>query len=196
MARTREFDPDQVLERAMRLFWLKGYSATSISDLVEHLGIGRASLYATFGTKHELYLAALDRYIQQHDPDVLELLAMPGPVLPAIRALLEGYLAPPPADDPKGCMVVNAAVECPPDDHAVRRRIDLSWGSLETALTSALLRARAQGEVAAGADAAQLARFLMVLMQGMRVTGSAEGGARRAGDAAILALRTLGSPTA
>ncbi len=62
MPRVKEFDPDQALDRAMELFWRKGYEATSVQDLVEHMGINRFSLYDTFGSKHELFMAALDRY--------------------------------------------------------------------------------------------------------------------------------------
>lgn len=62
MARTKEFDPDAALQSALELFRQRGYEATSMSDLVEHLGIGRASIYATVGNKHALYLKALDRY--------------------------------------------------------------------------------------------------------------------------------------
>ena len=92
MARTKEFDPDAALRAALELFWERGYEATSMADLVERLGIGRASLYATFGGKHELYLKALNLYLRTQDPDPVELLSRPGPVLPAVRALLEKYV--------------------------------------------------------------------------------------------------------
>ncbi len=62
MARTKEFDPDVALRKVLDLFWRRGYEATSMADLVEHLGVARASIYATFGGKRELYLKALDRY--------------------------------------------------------------------------------------------------------------------------------------
>ena len=62
MPRTKEFDPEVALERAMELFWRRGYATTSVADLVAHLGVARASLYSTFGTKHDLYVAALERY--------------------------------------------------------------------------------------------------------------------------------------
>ncbi|HEY4003637.1 MAG TPA: TetR/AcrR family transcriptional regulator [Pseudonocardia sp.] len=191
MARTKGFDPEQVLGRAMELFWRQGYAATSISDLVAHLGIARASLYATFGDKHDLYLAALDRYIRNPEPDPVQVLAGPGPVLPALRFLLDTYAAAPSPGRPPGCMVVHAAVECPADDVAVRGRLDLNWGSMEVALTSALLRARAQGEIRADAEPASLARFLLVLMQGMQVVNGPGQGAVRAADAARYALEGL-----
>jgi len=188
MPRLKEFNPDVALGRAMELFWRQGYEATSIGDLVAHLGIAKASLYATFGGKHDLYLAALDRYISHPDPDPVEVLAGPGPVLPAIQTLLDIYAAPWPDERPAGCMVVVAAVECGPDDLAVRGRLERSWTTSEVALTSALIRARAQGEVRADADPASLARFLLVLMQGIQVVKSSPEGVRRARDAARHAL--------
>jgi TetR/AcrR family transcriptional repressor of nem operon len=188
MARSKEFDPDVVLARAMELFWRQGYEATSIADLVTHLGIAKASLYATFGGKHDLYLAALDRYISNPDPDPVEVLAGPGPVLPAIQTLLDIYAAPGPAERPVGCLLVAAAVECPADDLAIRGRLERSWSISEVTLTSALLRARAQGEIRADAEPAALARFLLVLMQGIQVIKSSREGLHRARDAARHAL--------
>ncbi|CAM5304009.1 hypothetical protein SVIOM74S_00836 [Streptomyces violarus] len=93
MARTKEFDPDAALQSALELFWRRGYEATSMSDLVEHLGIGRASIYATFGSKHELYLKALDRYAETRDPSLLAELSQPGPALPAVRAVVRRFAA-------------------------------------------------------------------------------------------------------
>ncbi len=91
MPRTKEFDPEAALQTALELFWRRGFVATSTADLVEHLGIGRASIYATFGNKHELYLKALQRY-QEQLPDLLRELSQPGPVLPAVT----GRSRPPP----------------------------------------------------------------------------------------------------
>lgn len=174
MARTKEFDPDAALAAALELFRERGYEATSLADLVAHLGIGRASLYATFGDKHALYLAALDRYVRERDTAVIDALSQPGPALPAVRALVAAF-ADESATDPRrrGCLVVNAAVERMPRDPAVARRVEASWDVLETALAGALTRARAQGEIPAGRDPRALARMLLVLLQGVRVLGRA-----------------------
>src|ERR1700743_2734758 len=93
MSRTKEFDPDAVLQKALELFWERGAEATTMADLVSPLGIARASIYATFGDKHSLYVRALDRYVQARDPGLVEMLSQPGPVLPAVRALVEAYAA-------------------------------------------------------------------------------------------------------
>ena len=192
MARTKEFDPDAALDAALELFWRRGYEATSMADLVEHLGIGRASLYATFGSKHELYLKALDRYLETRRPDPVELLSQPGPVLPAVRALVRSYADEAARDEQRrGCMVVNAAMERLPHDRMVARRVQASWDTLEVALTAALTRARAQGELPAGKDPRALARFLLAVLQGLRVLGKGDPDPGRLKDAAEQALAAL-----
>lgn len=192
MARTKEFDPDTALQKALELFWERGYEATSMADLVEHLGIARASIYATFGGKRELYLKALERYLESRDPDVVALLSQPGPVVPAVRALVESYAEQSICDERRlGCMIVNAAVEVMARDPKVARWVEASWDTLETALTSALTRARAQGELPADRDPRALARFLLVVMQGIRVLGRAQPDAGRLRDAAAQALAAL-----
>jgi TetR/AcrR family transcriptional repressor of nem operon len=190
VARNKEFDPDAVLARALEVFWTHGYEATSISDLVEQLGIGRASLYSTYGSKHELYLRALDRYVQMRDPGILEALSQPGPALPAVRALVEAYVREA-ASDHRGCLVVNAAVERLPGDARAARYVHGSWRTLEVALCSALTRARAQGELRADADPRELARFLLVMLQGLRVLGKADADRAVLEAAARQALKVL-----
>ncbi|MFI6506334.1 TetR/AcrR family transcriptional regulator [Streptosporangium sp. NPDC050855] len=192
MARTKEFDPDAALQKALELFWERGYEATSMADLVEHLGIARASIYATFGGKHDLYVKAFERYLQTRDPRVVEVLSQPGPALPAVRALVEAYAEESLCDERRrGCMVVNAAVEVMSRDPQTARRVEASWDNLETALTSALTRARAQGEIPQDRDPRALARFLLVMMQGMRVLGRAHPDPARLRDATAQALAVL-----
>ncbi|TDE53588.1 TetR family transcriptional regulator [Nonomuraea mesophila] len=173
MARSKEFDPDVALQGALELFWERGYEATSMADLVEHLGVARASIYATFGGKRELYLRALERYLGQRD--IVGPLSQPGPALPAIRAFLDAYVAECLADElRRGCMVVNTAVEFAARDAAVSAKVAASWTELETAFAAALVRARAQGEIPEEKDPHALARFLLVLLQGVRVLGRAD----------------------
>jgi AcrR family transcriptional regulator len=185
MARTKEFDPDAALRRALDLFWERGYEATSMADLVEHLGIARASVYATFGGKHELFLRALERYLETTDPKIAEALSEPGPVLPAVRALIDRYAEEAGRERPRlGCLVVNTAVELAARDAEAARLVEASWNFLEASLTSALTRARAQGELPADADPRALARLLLVIFQGMRVLGRAPAEEARIRDAA------------
>ncbi|MER6730847.1 TetR/AcrR family transcriptional regulator [Streptomyces puniciscabiei] len=190
MARTKEFDPDAALQSALELFWRRGYEATSMADLVEHLGIGRASLYATFGSKHELYLRALERYEESGLTRIVRDLSRPGPALPAVRAVVRRYAAE--AADERlrqiGCLITNTAAELAPHDPAAARRVERNWDHVETALHSALTRAQAQGELPAGRDPLALARMLLVLMQGLRLVGKASSDPARVRDAAEQAL--------
>ncbi|MFF5972104.1 TetR/AcrR family transcriptional regulator [Streptomyces sp. NPDC012769] len=193
MARTKEFDPDAALQSALELFWARGYEATSMADLVEHLGIGRASIYATFGSKHELYMKALERYLETRDPRIMAELSAPGPALPAVRGLVRRFAAQAATDGERqnGCFVTNSAAELAPHDAEVRRRVELSWENVETLLHSALSRARAQGELPEDRDPRALARMLLVLLQGLRVVGKASSDPARVHDAAEQALALL-----
>ncbi|MGW1914913.1 TetR/AcrR family transcriptional regulator [Streptomyces sp. NPDC002076] len=193
MARTKEFDPDAALQAALELFWRRGYEATSMAELVEHLGIGRASLYATFGSKHELYLKALERYERSGLTRIVRELSQPGAALPAVRAVVRRYAAE--AADERlrlnGCLITNTAAELAPHDPAAARRVERNWDHLETLLHSALARAQSQGELPTGRDPLALARTLLVLMQGLRVVGKASADPARVRDAAEQALALL-----
>ncbi|MEV0845934.1 TetR family transcriptional regulator [Streptomyces sp. NPDC049954] len=194
MGRAKEFDPEAALGTAMELFWERGYEATTMAHLVAALGIGRASLYATFGGKRELYLRALDRYGACHDPRLLDELSAPGPALPGVREVVLRF-----ADEAarattrgRGCFVTNTAAELGARDPEAAFRVERGWAHIETLLHSALLRARAQGELAPERDPAALARLLLVLLQGMRVVGKVSADPARVRDAAREALTLLG----
>ncbi|MEU9253777.1 TetR/AcrR family transcriptional regulator [Streptomyces sp. NPDC048270] len=193
MARTKEFDPDVALQSALELFWRRGYEATSVTDLVQHLGIGRASIYATFGSKHELYLKAMDRYAEMYNPPLLAELSQPGPALPAARAVVRRFAAEAASPEARlnGCFVTNTAAELAPHDRAAARRVEISWERVETPLHSALVRAQAQGELPEDRDPRALARMLLVLLQGVRVVGKASNDPARVRDAAEQALALL-----
>lgn len=192
MPRVKEFDPETALVAAMELFWSRGYEATSTTDLVEHLGIARASLYATFGSKHELYVRALRHYVELRDPVIVALLSRPGPALPAVRELVESYLDEATGEHrDRGCLVVNATVERLPTDSAAGRYVESSRTTIEVALTVALLRAKAQDELAATAEPRRLARFLVVFLTGLRVVGKGGWDDARLRDAVDAALAVL-----
>ncbi|MGC0415737.1 TetR/AcrR family transcriptional regulator [Embleya sp. AB8] len=193
MARTKEFDPDAALQAALELFWERGYEATSMADLVARLGIARASIYATFGNKHDLYLAALDRYREDRNPELFEELSQPGPVLPAVRGLVERFARQATDESTRllGCFLTNTATELAAHDPGAARIVEHGWSQLETNLTLALTRARAQGELGPDRDPQALARFLLVFLQGVRVVGKTGHDPNRLRDAAGQALALL-----
>lgn len=176
----------------MELFWRRGYEATSIQALVDHTGIGRGSLYDTFGSKHGLYLRALDRYRELNatlltsmfqDTDSLrEMLRR------ALTAVSDDALADP---ERRGCLMVNAAMELTPHDPDTAQRVAAAFAGIEDALHEALVLAQERGEVAPEKDARALARFLLTAMQGLRVVGKATPDRGRLEDAVDTTLAVV-----
>ena len=192
MSRQKEFEVDEALGKAMELFWCRGYEATSLSDLLEHLGIGKGSFYNTFGSKHELYLRALDRYRSQMGDLLVAELGESGPVKPAIRGLLEAISEQDLGDlERRGCMVVNAATELVPRDAEAERRVVSNFVRLQDALRATISRGQSTGEIPADKDPAALARFLVTLIQGLRVVGKATCDRAALEDTIDVALETL-----
>lgn len=174
MADIKHFDEAQALRRAMDLFWRRGYDATSLQDLVDELGISRSSLYSTFGGKDDLFQAALQHYCRVEAGPRHELLQRPGPVLDAIRELLSGIAAAPTMHpDRRGCLVVNAAMERVPGDPETAAAVATQLRRFENALADAVRRGQRDGELDPGQDPRSVARYLVTLVQGMRVVGKA-----------------------
>jgi len=174
MPRIKTFDPDALVDRAMDLFWRHGYEATSVQDLVDELRISRSSLYATFGGKDELFQAAFERYCAIEAGPRHELLTRPGSVLDVLGELLIGLAeAPRIHPDRRGCLVVNSAMERVPRDPTTTAAVAAQLGRLEHVLCATIRRGQAGGEIDPDRDALTLARFLVAVVQGMRVVGKA-----------------------
>lgn len=173
MARTKEFDREAVLDKAMRLFWRQGYEAASLRDLLAEMGIGRQSMYDTFGDKHALFLAALDRYCATVGEPLFAPLAEPGPVKSAVRQVFERAIAGSVNEGRHGCLMANATAELAPRDRDVACRAEANLAGAEEAFRRALERGQAAGEVASHHDARALARYLFNALQGLRLTAKA-----------------------
>ncbi len=168
MPRPKTFDPDAVLDRAAEVFRANGYEATSVQDLVERLGLSRSSLYATFGDKHALYLAALDRYRSAGLRALLTTLRRDGPALDHIRGVFESVVEES-LGDRHGCLMTNATVERAPCDTETDRRATESFRAIREAFAEAVARAQEQGTLPAARDAARLGCFLANAYYGLRV---------------------------
>jgi TetR/AcrR family transcriptional regulator, transcriptional repressor for nem operon len=172
MARTKDFDEDEVLAKAINLFWRKGYNGTSMQDLVDTLGISRSSLYDTFGDKHQLYITALKSYQQAETAQRNSILNKPIPAKAAIRELLDLTILELINDKQhKGCFLINSAVETAPHDKEVNTIICQNEQALETAFYEVILRGQKNGEIPTKQDARALARFIFNTIVGFRVTG-------------------------
>lgn len=170
--RPRSFDVDAAVERAMNVFWSRGYHATALPDLLRATKLSRGSLYAAFGDKHSLFLRALDRYIAD------ALTRMDGEFAPrkdpidGLRAYLAGYVERTSgANGRRGCLLVATAMELAGQDAEVNRRIAGFFRAMETRVAEALSRAKTAGRLADGVEPASAARILVCFVEGMRVVG-------------------------
>ncbi|PCF93916.1 TetR/AcrR family transcriptional regulator [Vreelandella nigrificans] len=169
--RTKEFEPDDVADAAMRVFWQRGFAATSVQDLVEGTGLSRSSLYSTFENKQGLYQQALRRY-QAITTANVELLSSPGSPKRLIRHLLmlivEDELSDP---QRRGCLVANATLELAGHDEAIAELVAHNFQRLQKSLEKLIHRGQKSGEVDAQKSARALAHFFVNTMQGLRVLG-------------------------
>ncbi|MDR0225360.1 MAG: TetR/AcrR family transcriptional regulator [Burkholderiaceae bacterium] len=169
--RTKDFDPDDIADAAMQVFWQRGYAATSVQDLVDGTGLSRSSLYGTFESKQGLYQQALRRYEAVTTANV-QLLAGPGPAPALMRRLLE-RVAEDEIGDPRhrGCLVANATLELAGHDEAVAALVAHNFQRLQKALEALIVRGQQEGDIAQAHKPRALARFIVGTMQGLRVLG-------------------------
>ncbi len=191
MARPREFDPDQAIDKAIEIFWRQGYKATSVQNLVEATGVQRGSLYAAFGSKAGLFDAAMDRYMAEYSaPRMLE--NEDRPIREALAELLRALVDSAVTDQSRrGCFVTNTAVELTSHDSAVATKVADNLGDLEDVLTRRLADAQANGEVRSDREPRALARFLVGSVQGLRVMSKVTPDRERLQDIADIVLASL-----
>ena len=168
MARHKEFDRDEALQKAMEVFWARGYEGTSIQDLVGHMGINRQSLYDTFGDKHALYLLALDLYCQVESRKAIELMETSASVRKGLRQLFAGVVEGALCDEQRrGCFAGNAMSELAGRCKATAARTGSNMVAMEGAFYRALQRGKNDGEFKRIRDLRAVARFLYSSLQGL-----------------------------
>src|SRR5215471_6017717 len=169
MAGVKQFDPEDILDRAMEVFWRRGYEATSMQDLVEATGLNRGSLYATFSDKKQLFLAVIAHYAKRVGNPLLAELADPDPrraIERMFAAILQRTSDP---TKPRGCLITNTALECPGSGDDINRTIATWISCQESAVYQVLLRAQATGDLPRTQDCRALARFFLGMAQGLNV---------------------------
>jgi len=170
--RPRSFEPDAVLERAMHVFWAKGYEATGIADLEDATGLGRQSLYGAFGDKRALFARVVDFYFERVlKPGIVDVLDAPGSARKNLELLFDRWIEVATAPDFNGCLVGNGVSAMSPGDpelaDLLRRKLKL----LEEALVRVLRRAQDAREVPVTLDPRATARSLLAISQGLAVIG-------------------------
>jgi TetR/AcrR family transcriptional regulator, transcriptional repressor for nem operon len=174
MARPKSFDEDAVLDQAVQLFRERGYEGTSLADLETHLGLGRQSLYNSFGDKHGLFLKALDRYRRDMGTAALAHLGAPDAGLDAIRGFFRWSVQTLTTPGAKpGCLVANTISERGPQDPDALLRCNQSRDALERGFRRALTQAKARREVHRGLDVEATATLLVIQNYGLNVMAKA-----------------------
>jgi TetR/AcrR family transcriptional repressor of nem operon len=192
MGRPREFNFDDVLERAIQTFWARGYEATSIDDLCEATGLGRSSLYAAYGDKQSIYMQALERYEQNAVARIGATIGNAKSVRSGIAAFVQRII-----DDivagpgRRGCFIGNCAAEIVRGDRTHAARVRRSLERIENAFSEVLTKAQANSELSKSADVEALARFLTAGIQGLRLVGKANPDRKTLEDIAAVMLRSL-----
>ena len=177
LGRPRNFDTDRTLDRAMQVFWKKGYEGASLSDLTRAMGIERPSLYATFGNKEALFRKVLDRYsstVAAYVPEALKEPTARGAVEHFLFGTVDALTCP---DNPPCCMAVQNMLSGGDDAAGIRRELTRRDDGLETALRERLERAQREGDLPASADTGDLTRYILTVNHGMAVRAKA--GAKR-----------------
>jgi len=191
MPRSREFDPGSAIDHALDKFWDKGYGATSMQELVDATGVHRGSMYGTFGSKHDLFLATLDRYCELESAALLRRAAAAPSPLAALERILDRFARESAGPGARGCYMVNAIAERGSTDEAVRKRADAALSGLRALLEERIVAARKAGEIPSQGNTGELAAFLVNTIQGLRVMGKAGTGRTSLRAIAAIALRAL-----
>ena len=174
MSRYKEFNREDALQKAMEIFWARGYEAASIQALVKHMGINRQSLYDTFGDKHALYLETLERYREVESRKLFELLERDGSVKRALRQLFTGVVERSvDGRARRGCFMGNAMSELAGRCQQTAARTGSNMTAIEEAFYRALLRGKKEGELKQVHEPRAVARFLFCSMQGLLLMAKA-----------------------
>ncbi len=194
IGRPRAFDRDEVLDRAVELFWRKGYEGASLADLTKAMGINPPSLYAAFGNKEGLLKAALDRYLEQRAA-FLDFVMAASTAREAAGRMLRGTadLLTNPANPP-GCLLLQGGLACGAGAEAIPSELALRRAAGEDAIRIRFEEAKADGDLPGSADPAALARFISAVVQGMGVQAAAGASRDQLTEIAELSLAAFPLP--
>lgn len=192
MARKKEFDEDALLEKAVALFWRKGYNATSAQDLVDELGINRSSLYNTYTDKRTLFKKSLAQYQVTETGAMLAMLGKAENAGETVKQIFQNLIKESVGDSLlKGCFMVNTAVELAGCDKEIGDMVYNNNLSVEDALTKLVEKGQQSGQFSMKKSARALARFIFANITAIKVaarTGADEETLRDIADVAIASL--------
>ncbi|RUM38297.1 MAG: hypothetical protein DSY57_02765 [Desulfobulbus sp.] len=170
MARSIEFDREEVIQKALEIFWQEGYCNCSVSRLVEATHLQPGSLYGAFKSKEGLFLAALNYYGQQSITNLRLCLESAATPLQGIRTFIEKIGESIVSGKRQcGCFLVNTMLEFSPEKDAIKQEVNKYFQDIESMLRSALVSAHKAGELPPDRDPEALAKYLMVSIWGLQV---------------------------
>ena len=173
MARPKEFDQEQALRKAVRLFCQQGFAATSTDELMRVMDVGRQSMYDTFGDKRALFLKALERYVTDSVSSINKELEKAGSALAVLRNALVSFAERNDLSSAEGCMGMNAICEFDQRDADVNRIIQKAGRTQRQTLIRVLTRAKSQGELRPDVDLDRTADFFESTLAGIRMMAKA-----------------------
>jgi len=192
MARKKEFDEDELLEKATNLFWRKGYNATSAQDLVDELKINRSSLYNTYSDKKTLFQKALKKYQEQQTQAMIDMLSKADDPEEAIKQVFDGLVKESNEDTmAKGCFMVNTSVEIAGQDEEIGALVHSNNKSVEDALTAIIEKGQKKGQFSTKNTARAYARFLFGSINALRVIARSGADKSALKDVAAITLASL-----
>jgi TetR/AcrR family transcriptional repressor of nem operon len=192
MARKKEFDEDELLEKATTLFWRKGYHATSAQDLVDELKINRSSLYNTYSDKKTLFQKALKKYQEQQTNAMIDRLSKADDPEKAIKGVFDDLVKESNEDTTaRGCFMVNTAVEIAGQDPEIGALVHANNQSVEDAFTSIIEKGQRMGQFSAKNNARAYARFLFGSINALRVIARSDADKSALNDIANITLASL-----
>ncbi len=192
MARKKNFDESEVLDKALKIFWTKGFNATSIQDLVDGLGINRASMYDTWGDKHNLYMKSLERYRQNASSQLLNEIRSNKSALDILKGFLKSNARESALDpEKKGCFMINSISELANSDDSVNELTSKHRKTFEGVLAEIIREGQESGEIQRKFDSEVLARFLYSTVSGIRVIGKGTISEKELAEVVEVALSAL-----
>lgn len=192
MARPREFDEQLAVEKAMQLFWRRGYQAASLNELLDAMDLSRSSFYETWGTKREALIEALNRYAQSGMAGLIEPLTRADAGRAQIEQTFHGMVRHALSDGgAKGCLVNNCLAELAGQDAKLLQQLQDIRKGLERLLARAIRKGQIDGTIDSTQSATTLARFLASTFSGLNLTARAQPGKAVLNDIVRTALRAL-----
>jgi TetR/AcrR family transcriptional repressor of nem operon len=168
IGRPRKFNADMAIAQATQQFWLGGYTATSLQDLLDCMGLSKSSLYQSFGNKETLFIRCLDNYQATFNKDLLQSLKSSHSGLAFIEQLLESVVKEATSSERKGCLLVNTANELGTRDPVITEAIERGFNAIRVIIKKALQKSVLEGDLPENSDIDDLSTYLVVGISGLR----------------------------